>query len=99
MYCNEPQVTVGGVLYEKTEDGAWEELWATVAGECASTTRTLRSMQIKIQAAGREVGRDFGCGFCGMAEASAASWRGEGLEVEILYSKNNTTSEDEMCEI
>lgn len=97
VYCNEPQVTVGGIRYEKTENDAWEELWATVASVCASTTRTLRSLKIEIQAAGQEVE---------ILNADSAEWlrplrqiRGvRGLEVEILYSKNNKMSKDVMCE-
>lgn len=87
-------MTVGGIHYEKTEDDAWEELWATVASVCASTTRTLRSMRIEIQAAGRGVE---------ILDADVAEWlrplrqiRGvKGLGVKIWYSKNTG---DVMCE-
>lgn len=94
VYCDEPQVTVGGIRYEKTEDDAWEELWATVSGVCASTTPTLRSLTIEIQAAGRGIE---------ILDADLAEWlrplrriRGvRGLEVKIWNSGNKG---DVICE-
>lgn len=93
VYCNEPQMTAGGIHYGKTYDDAWEELWATVAGVCGSTIRTLRSMKIDIQ-----IGRGVET-----LDADVAEWlrplrqiRGvRGLEVKIWNSKN---TEDVMCE-
>lgn len=87
----------GARRYEKTEDDAWEELWAKVASICASTTRTLRSLKLKIQAAGRGVE---------ILDADFVEWLRllrkiravRDMEVEILYSKNITTSEDVICE-
>lgn len=94
VYCDEPQVTVGGIRYEKTEDDAREELWATVSGVCASTTPTLRSLTIEIQAAGRGIE---------ILDADLAEWlrplrriRGVGgLEVKIWNSGNKG---DMICE-